>query len=90
MMYDIAIIGAGPNGLSLAKYAQESGLSCIVLEKESKICYNIKRLPNNFIFALSPVVDIKSFLGHASVSLKRFIKNSKGRSASSTLCSELK
>ena len=60
-MYDIAIIGAGPNGLSLAKYAQESGLSCIVLEKESEICYNIKRLPNNFIFASKGSNDLGLF-----------------------------
>ena len=32
-MHDIAIIGAGPAGLSAAVYAKRAGLNCILVEE---------------------------------------------------------
>ena len=33
-MFDIAIVGAGPAGLTAAVYARRSGKSVVVIEKE--------------------------------------------------------
>ena len=37
MVYDVAIVGAGPGGLMAAKTAAEKGLKVALIEKKSKV-----------------------------------------------------
>ncbi|GBD05136.1 Thioredoxin reductase [bacterium HR20] len=52
-MLDVAIIGAGPTGLSCAIEAMRSSLQCLVFDKGS-ICDSIRRFPVNMTFFSTP------------------------------------
>ncbi|NUQ01707.1 MAG: YpdA family putative bacillithiol disulfide reductase [Armatimonadetes bacterium] len=51
--YDLAIIGAGPAGLSTAFAARQAGLSQVVLERGC-VADNIRRYPANLVFYSTP------------------------------------
>ena len=44
-VYDVAIVGAGPAGLTAAALARERGLSCVLLEQESDLGGTILHYP---------------------------------------------
>lgn len=44
-IYDVAIVGAGPAGLTAAALARERGLSCVLLEQESDLGGTILHYP---------------------------------------------
>jgi thioredoxin reductase (NADPH) len=46
----LVIIGAGPHGISLAKMAQERGISCVIIEKKNP-CQLARDLPDDLEFA---------------------------------------
>lgn len=51
--FDLAIVGAGPAGLSTAWHAARAGLSHVVLERGC-IADNIRRFPTNLVFYSTP------------------------------------
>lgn len=59
MMYDVAIIGAGPGGSTAAEYAAENGLSVVIFEKNSVggVCLNEGCIPTKTLLNSAKIYD---------------------------------
>jgi thioredoxin reductase (NADPH) len=53
-LYDVAIVGSGPGGLSAALTCHQRGLSYVVLEKEQSIASTISRYPKGKLVMAEP------------------------------------
>jgi len=69
MIYDLAIVGAGPGGLHAAKWAAKKGLKVILIEKRKDVSkISITILPKVMLYTLpgrtkgpSPISTIRVF-----------------------------